>query len=135
MTLLYTLMKGSKMKPLYLSFTMITTNVSSIALSHSLVTSCTARNLIPLTCIIRIGLLVTFTHSVLRWHHLCFTYDHQQHLISTYVDGRLNNHQNYEVDKTMSGNGAVLGQGLEAQRSFSGDLTQVNSLSYSKKEN
>lgn len=57
---------------------------------------------------------------------MCFTYDHQKYLISTYVDGRLNNHQNYEIDKPAAGNGARLGQGLTPQRSFSGDLTQVD---------
>ncbi|XP_071533859.1 uncharacterized protein [Panulirus ornatus] len=61
-----------------------------------------------------------------RWHHLCFTYDHQRHLISTYVDGRLNNHQEYDVGRHMSGDRAKLGQGAEIQRSLSGDLTQVN---------
>ena len=57
---------------------------------------------------------------------MCFTYNHNQHLISTYVDGRLNNHQKYEVDKAVTGNRAQLGQGLAAERSLSGDLTQVN---------
>lgn len=61
-----------------------------------------------------------------RWHHLCFTYDHQKPRISTYVDGRLNNHQDYEIDKPVSGYGARLGQGVEPTRSLSGDLTQVD---------
>lgn len=60
-----------------------------------------------------------------RWHHLCFTYDHQKHVISTYLDGRLNNEQMYDVGSSIQGNGARLGQGTQPQRSFSGDLTQV----------
>ncbi|XP_071530487.1 uncharacterized protein [Panulirus ornatus] len=66
---------------------------------------------------------VTFTY---RWHHLCFTYDHQRHLIGTYVDGHLNNHQEYDIVRHMSGDRAKLGQGAGIQRSFSGDLSQVN---------
>ncbi|KAK3857175.1 hypothetical protein Pcinc_036553, partial [Petrolisthes cinctipes] len=61
-----------------------------------------------------------------RWHHLCFTYDHEKHLISTYVDGGLNNEQVYEVGLSIHGNGVRLGQGTQSQRSFSGQLTQVN---------
>nr|XP_045583291.1 uncharacterized protein LOC123746084 [Procambarus clarkii] len=63
---------------------------------------------------------------VFKWHHLCFTYDHTQHLISTYVDGSLNNHQEYDIVRTVSGVKARLGQGMMPRRSFSGDLTQVN---------
>ncbi|KAG7166024.1 hypothetical protein Hamer_G011953, partial [Homarus americanus] len=62
---------------------------------------------------------------VFRWHHLCFTYDHKRHLISTYVDGSLNNHQEYDIIRTMSAARARLGQGYTPERSFSGDLTQV----------
>ncbi|KAK8391174.1 hypothetical protein O3P69_017079 [Scylla paramamosain] len=63
---------------------------------------------------------------VFRWHHLCFTYDHRQHVISTYVDGRLNNEQQYEVGASFSGSRVVLGQGNGPKRSLSADLSQVS---------
>ncbi|KAK4314330.1 hypothetical protein Pmani_014362 [Petrolisthes manimaculis] len=63
---------------------------------------------------------------VYRWHHLCFTYDDKNHMIRTYVDGRQTNEQQYDVKRYMAGDRAKLGQGAEAQRSLSGDLTQVN---------
>ncbi|KAK4307059.1 hypothetical protein Pmani_021151 [Petrolisthes manimaculis] len=67
-----------------------------------------------------------YKHNTWTWHHLCFTYDHEKHLISTYVDGDLNNEQVYEVARSIHGNGVRLGQGTQSQRSFSGHLTQVN---------
>ncbi|KAK8375461.1 hypothetical protein O3P69_008356 [Scylla paramamosain] len=64
---------------------------------------------------------------VFRWHHLCFTYDAKQHILSTYVDGHLNNDQDVDFhNKYIAADGAVLGQGVDYMRSFSGNLTQVN---------
>lgn len=65
----------------------------------------------------------------LRWHHLCFTYDAEQHLLSTYIDGHLNSNQDVDFhDKYISADRAVLGQGVDHMRSFSGNLTQVTHL-------
>lgn len=72
----------------------------------------------------------TFTfkpHLVPRWHHLCFTYDHPKNLISTFLDGELNNVQDFVLKSPVYGNWARLGQNFEPRNSFSGDLTQVGS--------
>lgn len=61
-----------------------------------------------------------------RWYHLCFTYDHTIHLISTYLDGELSNTQVYDVGGLVYGNLASVGQGDSAAESFSGDLAQVS---------
>ncbi|KAK3891914.1 hypothetical protein Pcinc_004228 [Petrolisthes cinctipes] len=60
------------------------------------------------------------------WHHLCFTYDYIHHIISTFLDGELNNEQEFLLLSPVYGNWARLGQNFEARNSFSGDLTQVN---------
>ncbi|XP_068221246.1 uncharacterized protein [Palaemon carinicauda] len=61
-----------------------------------------------------------------RWYHICFTYDHSKKLIGTYINGKLNNYQEYDIGRPIFGNYASLGQGDTPERSFSGDLTQVN---------
>ncbi|XP_066973211.1 uncharacterized protein [Macrobrachium rosenbergii] len=61
-----------------------------------------------------------------RWYHICFTYNHTKKLIGTYINGQLNNHQEYDIGRPIIGNYASLGQGQTPERSFSGDLTQVN---------
>lgn len=63
-----------------------------------------------------------------RWHHLCFTYDYDQHVISTFLDGELNNQQKFILLSPVYGNWARLGQNFEARNSFSGDLTQASHL-------
>lgn len=61
---------------------------------------------------------------------MCFTYDHEQHLLSTYVDGELNSRQNVSIKNYIAADGAVLGQGIDYMRSFSGNLTQVSDQLY-----
>ncbi|MPC29987.1 Glutamate-gated chloride channel subunit beta [Portunus trituberculatus] len=60
------------------------------------------------------------------WHHLCFTYNHNKKLISTFLDGELNNVQDFVLLSPVYGNWARLGQNFEARNSFSGDLSQIN---------
>lgn len=64
--------------------------------------------------------------TIPRWHHLCFTYNHTKNLISTFLDGELNNVQDFVLKSPVYGNWARLGQNFEARNSFSGDLTQVS---------
>ncbi|XP_064079627.1 LOW QUALITY PROTEIN: uncharacterized protein LOC135196740 [Macrobrachium nipponense] len=61
-----------------------------------------------------------------RWYHICFTYDHSAQLITTYIDGKLNNYQAYNVGRPVFGDKATVGQGDNKERSFSGKLSQVN---------
>ncbi|XP_064089932.1 uncharacterized protein LOC135203933 [Macrobrachium nipponense] len=61
-----------------------------------------------------------------RWYHICFTYNHTQKLLGTYINGHLNNYQEYDIGRPIFGNHASLAQGQTPERSFSGDLTQVN---------
>ncbi|XP_071516802.1 LOW QUALITY PROTEIN: uncharacterized protein [Panulirus ornatus] len=61
-----------------------------------------------------------------RWYHICYTYDHVKHLYNTFIDGELVYELTYNVGRQVYGNYAVLGQGIEIYRSFSGNLSQVN---------
>ncbi|KAK7022743.1 hypothetical protein SK128_021286 [Halocaridina rubra] len=61
-----------------------------------------------------------------RWYHLCFTYNHTQSLIKTYINGELSNEQEYNIGEPVYGDKLTLGQGATPERSFSGMLTQVN---------
>ncbi|KAK7065522.1 hypothetical protein SK128_006704 [Halocaridina rubra] len=62
------------------------------------------------------------------WYHICFTYDHEKTIISTYMDGELNNHQMYDIGENIFGDNVTIGQSDKktSQKSFSGELTQVN---------
>ncbi|KAG7160999.1 Glutamate-gated chloride channel subunit beta-like 1 [Homarus americanus] len=53
-------------------------------------------------------------------------YEGELNLISTYLDGELNNQQEFVLLSPVYGDWARLGQNFEASNSFSGDLTQVN---------
>nr|XP_053628087.1 uncharacterized protein LOC128685552 [Cherax quadricarinatus] len=62
----------------------------------------------------------------LRWYHLCFTYDHLQHLYNTFINGELIYELTYDVDGQIYGNNVSVGQSGRQQESFSGALSQVN---------
>ncbi|XP_071540839.1 uncharacterized protein [Panulirus ornatus] len=65
-----------------------------------------------------------------RWYHICFTYDHLKHLYNTFIDGELVYELIYNVGRQVYGDYALLGQGIEVYRSFSGNLSQVNVWDY-----
>ena len=63
-----------------------------------------------------------------RWQHLCFLYDHDNRVISSYIDGVLNYEDNYFIGAPAYGDLVWLGQGARVsvdETSLSGEITQV----------
>ncbi|XP_071530491.1 uncharacterized protein [Panulirus ornatus] len=65
-----------------------------------------------------------------RWYHICFTYDHLEHLYNTFIDGELVYEMTYDVGRQIYGDYARLGQSDILLESFSGALSQVNVWDY-----
>ena len=60
---------------------------------------------------------------------MCFLYDHDNKVISSYIDGSLNYKDNYFIGAPAFGDQFWLGQGAKVgvdETSYSGELTQVN---------
>ncbi|XP_071514440.1 uncharacterized protein [Panulirus ornatus] len=65
--------------------------------------------------------------SILRWHHLCFTYDHEAKEVTSYLNGRPEMRIEMEIDTTIRIDLIWLGRGPQGLLlDFAGDLTQVN---------
>nr|XP_045624218.1 uncharacterized protein LOC123774134 [Procambarus clarkii] len=64
--------------------------------------------------------------EVIRWYHLCFTYNHLTFLIKTFLDGVGVRNSSYNINRPAFGDYVAVGNGQAAPDSFSGDITQVN---------
>ncbi|KAG7165420.1 Glycine receptor subunit alpha-2-like 3 [Homarus americanus] len=65
--------------------------------------------------------------SILRWYHVCFTYNELDHQVSSYLDGHLQYQVKVELDKVIQVDEVSLGRAKDWRYlTYVGDLTQVN---------
>ncbi|XP_071514430.1 uncharacterized protein [Panulirus ornatus] len=65
--------------------------------------------------------------GVLRWHHMCFTYDHEAKEVTSYLDGRPEKRIEIEVDKAIRVDFIWMGRRIKGLfLDFVGDMTQLN---------
>jgi len=60
-----------------------------------------------------------------RWYHLCFTYDLEATIYTTYLDGVKVYDLVYDVERPIYGDFARVGQSGKIRESFSGEVSQV----------